>query len=640
LPGGSHPNKGLLGSTCNTLAGYAFAVLSVAILIFILKELNPVFPMGRFPIVLALPVAVAAYLFGLGPGLVAYVMALTGFLVFFVTPENAIWPPEDAVDAWASIVAFLIGGSILLYGSLRVRNARGKVELLVQRLDSHMQNSPLAVIEWDSDYRVMRWSDEARSVFGWTAEEVLGKRIDEMRWVYEEDWDKVAKLMADMNAGVGTRNVNPNRNYTKDGSIIWCEWYNSVLKDESGNVTSVLSLVLDVTDRERAKEESGTARDDAEKRAAEIESFFASMGHGAALFDTTGQVVLANEAGREILGFPEGEPFEKWTKEYRLFTLDGEAVPIEEYTSRRALSGERLSDARYIVTTPFKEGVISISASPVVDLEGGIIGAVVVFHDVREQVEFEERREELYQREHHIAEMLQSALIPSEIPSALLGCRIATRYQPALQEAEVGGDFYDVFELGDGKVGVLIGDVAGKGLLAAMRVSAARYTIRSYALHDPTPATVVCQANQALSMDEAPGFTGFVTAFFAVIDAKSRTVTYANAGHEPPVVLRSDRRVEELPAGGRAFGISVAGCDYDQATATLGAGDTLILVTDGVTEARTGRAIWGKQGMSEHLSVAEERSPDAIADGLLQAAISFAGGGLHDDAAIVVVQFD
>jgi len=272
------------------------------------------------------------------------------------------------------------------------------------------------------------------------------------------------------------------------------------------------------------------------------------------------------------------------------------------------------------------------------DSDGRIIGAVVVFRDVQEQVEFELRREALYQREHHIADMLQKALIPHEIPSDLLGCRIATRYQSALEEAEVGGDFYDVFELGDGRLGILIGDVAGKGLLAAMRVAAARYTIRSYALHDPTPATVMCQANDALSMDDAPGFTGFVTAFFAVVDTRNKTVAYANAGHEPPVLLRADGGFEELNAGGRAFGIPVPGCDYEQAQTTLGAGDTLILVTDGVTEARTHSDIWGKEGMKGFLPAVAGSAPDTIADGLLRAAISFAGKGLHDDAAIVVLQ--
>lgn len=764
LPGGNHPNKALVGSTCSAVAGYAFAVLSVALLTLILGELNPVFPMGRFPIVLALPVAASAYLFGFGPGLSAYLLASFAFLYFFVSPKGAVWPLQDAVDIWADIAAYCIGCSLLFYAALRVRYARDKVERLArslaesnehtssilesitdsyfalddqwrfveinptaerlifrrpaseligksywkeypqavdselyhqyhkavaeqvpvhleaqsrlaecnwfeahaypregrlevylrditerkraeheirelaQRLESHMQNSPMAVVEWNSDYRITRWSEEAHEVFGWTAGEMQGKRIDEVRWVYEEDWDKVAKLMADMNAGIRPRNVNPNRNYTKDGSVIWCEWYNSVLKDESGEVISVLSLVLDVTDRELAKQESTTAREEAERRAAELETFFGSMGDGVALFDVRGQVVLANDAGRAMLGFPEGEPFEQWTKDYRLFALDGEPIPIEEYTSRRALRGETLSDARYKVTTPWREGLISISASPVKDLGGSVIGAVVVFRDVQKQVEFEQRSVALYQREHHIAEMLQKALIPSEIPADLFGFRIATRYQPALKEAEVGGDFYDLFELGDGKIGVIIGDVAGKGLLAAMRVSAARYTIRSYALHDPSPATVMCQANQALSMEDTPGFTSFVTAFFAVIDAKTRTVTYANAGHEPPVILRSDGRVEELVAGGRAFGITVEDCDYDQAKAELASGDTMILVTDGVTEARTQAVIWGKEGMCDHLSRAGEGSPDSIADGLLQAAVSFAGGGLHDDAAIVVIQ--
>ena len=96
-----------------------------------------------------------------------------------------------------------------------------------QRLESLLENSPLAVIEWSSaDYQIVRWSDEATKVFGWTVEEAVGRRIDELNWAYPEDWPLVEQVMGDMLSGKRPRNVNKNRNVRKDGSVIHCESYN------------------------------------------------------------------------------------------------------------------------------------------------------------------------------------------------------------------------------------------------------------------------------------------------------------------------------------------------------------------------------------------------------------------------------
>jgi len=123
-----------------------------------------------------------------------------------------------------------------------------------QLLEAHLQNSPLAIIEFDCDFRVMRWSDEAQRVFGYAADEILGRAIGDMKWVYEEDIQLVEAETARLFNGDAPRSKNVNRNYRKDGAVIWCEWYSSAIYDEGGVLTSVLSLVLDVTDRKRAQE--------------------------------------------------------------------------------------------------------------------------------------------------------------------------------------------------------------------------------------------------------------------------------------------------------------------------------------------------------------------------------------------------
>jgi PAS domain S-box-containing protein len=135
------------------------------------------------------------------------------------------------------------------------KRAMEELRELSQRLTYHVDQSPLAVIEWGSDMRLTRWSAEAERVFGWRADEVLGKRMEDFRWVYEEDAGRVQAVSADLRTGLDPQRFSLNRNYRKDGAVVWCEWYNSSLLDESGRMKSILSLVLDVTARRMLEEQ-------------------------------------------------------------------------------------------------------------------------------------------------------------------------------------------------------------------------------------------------------------------------------------------------------------------------------------------------------------------------------------------------
>jgi PAS domain S-box-containing protein len=128
----------------------------------------------------------------------------------------------------------------------------------LQRVNFHFENSPFAAIEWDREFRVSRWSATAQKVFGWSSAQVVGKRPDEWRFVIPEDAERIAQVMSRLISGLEASNVTINRNYCQDGTIINCEWYNSILLDDAGRMESVFSLVLDVTHRhqiERMKDE-------------------------------------------------------------------------------------------------------------------------------------------------------------------------------------------------------------------------------------------------------------------------------------------------------------------------------------------------------------------------------------------------
>jgi PAS domain S-box-containing protein len=180
----------------------------------------------------------------------------------------------------------IVGGIALIHDITERKRAEEAAQEAHQRLLFHVENSPLAVIEWDSDFRVSRWSASAERLFGWKAEEVIGKHVSEWHFVFDEDADAVAEVTYRQRVGAERLGVQHNRNYTKDGSILYCEWYNSVLHDESGQLVSVLSLVLDVTARKSAEEERTallTRERDLRKHAEEADrlkdEFLATLSH-------------------------------------------------------------------------------------------------------------------------------------------------------------------------------------------------------------------------------------------------------------------------------------------------------------------------------------------------------------------------
>ena len=128
-----------------------------------------------------------------------------------------------------------IAGGIAVITDITARKqAEEAAHTAYRQLSFHVESSPLAVVEWDSDFRVSRWSESAERLFGWKAEEVIGKHVNEWRFVFADDEDAVALVTNRQREGVEVQGVQRNRNYTRDGSVLFCEWYNSVLHDDRG----------------------------------------------------------------------------------------------------------------------------------------------------------------------------------------------------------------------------------------------------------------------------------------------------------------------------------------------------------------------------------------------------------------------
>ena len=149
-------------------------------------------------------------------------------------------------------------GSTVWHGVIQDISDRKRAEVnlheVYQRLRFHIENTPLAVIEWDCEFRVQRWSQQAETMFGWQAEEVVGKFWSDWRFVFEADLEAVKEAAGRLLNGSEPRNSSPSRNYTKAGTVVYCEWYNSALLDDEGNVVSILSMAQNVTERKQVEQ--------------------------------------------------------------------------------------------------------------------------------------------------------------------------------------------------------------------------------------------------------------------------------------------------------------------------------------------------------------------------------------------------
>lgn len=229
------------------------------------------------------------------------------------------------------------------------------------------------------------------------------------------------------------------------------------------------------------------------------------------------------------------------------------------------------------------------------------------------------------------AREIQQMLLPSTLPQPA-GVQIAGAWQPA---REVGGDYFDVIQLDKDRVGICIGDVAGKGITAALLMANLQASFRAFATTEASPQTVCTKLNKFFCANIASG--KFVTFFYAVLDANSRTLTYENAGHSPGHLLRRDGTAETLQGGGAVLG-ALPDWTYQSYTAQLQPGDILLLSTDGITEAENAQV--EEFGDERLLQAARARGGSAleIQRVIMQQVTAFCGGNFRDDATLLVLR--
>ncbi|MEG3982910.1 PAS domain S-box protein, partial [Microcoleus sp. T3B2] len=168
-----------------------------------------------------------------------------------ITLDTEIYYNNEGIVGWFRIMTVKLGDGIAIsFGDITKRKqVESSLREALQKLTSHFENTPLAVIEWDKNFRLSGWSPAAEKIFGWEKIEVLGKHFSEWNFISKGDFEEVKSAIYSLNQPENRCNVVRNSNYNKSGSLVHCEWYNSAFYSDSGQLISVLSLVLDVTER-------------------------------------------------------------------------------------------------------------------------------------------------------------------------------------------------------------------------------------------------------------------------------------------------------------------------------------------------------------------------------------------------------
>jgi sigma-B regulation protein RsbU (phosphoserine phosphatase) len=253
--------------------------------------------------------------------------------------------------------------------------------------------------------------------------------------------------------------------------------------------------------------------------------------------------------------------------------------------------------------------------------------------DITERKAADDALHAAYEAEHRIAETLQHALL--SMPERIPGITFAHAYHSATETAAVGGDFYDLFELEGGLLGLTVGDISGKGLDAAAMMSLVKNTIRAQATDvGRTPADVIRFTNHVLFAESSS--ETFATVFFGMLDRKSGRLLYCNAGHTVGVLVKRGRmmRLESTSTLVGAF----ARARFSNAEVHLKPAELLFLYTDGLTEARRDKELFGEDRVLELLGKASAPcDPDATVRRVLKEAVAFTGGKLSDDLAILAL---
>jgi anti-anti-sigma factor len=428
---------------------------------------------------------------------------------------------------------------------------------LARRLAAIVESSSDAIVGKTLGGVITSWNAGAEALYGYTRSEAIGWPVAML--IPPDRPGEEQAMVARLLAGERIRDYETERQ-RKDGSLVPVSLTASLITGATGEARGVASIARDITERRQAAALQ-------ERLAAIVEaSVDAIVG-----FDLDGVITSWNPAAWRLLGYL---PADAVGRHFSMLAPP-EGQDDQERAFARVLREGVVRDWKTEVVRHDGTVVpVSLALSLLLDSAGAPSGVAGVLRDLSES--------ERYEREHHIAETLQRILMPEE-PPELPGLSVATRYFPGSAGLHVGGDWYDVFTLPGGRVGVVVGDVVGRGIGAAAVMGQLRVALRAYALEFNSPARVLaCLGRLARSLDESQ----MATVLYGVVDPEQARIELASAGHPPPLMVRVDGEVSFLDVdSGPPLGVLFEPPPI-QVVERLEPGCLLLFYTDGLIERR------------------------------------------------------
>jgi len=513
---------------------------------------------------------------------------------------------------------------------------------------------PDATFVIDLEGKVIAWNKAMEVVTRVPAESMLGKgKYEYAVPFYKERKPMLANLIFMPEVEIEKRYDTIERigdtlvvdifieDFQPGGVFFWAKA--SPLYDPQGNVTGAIETIRDITIRKRAEQEIVRSK----RSLADIISF---LPDATFAIDRAGIVITWNKAMEELTGIPAASMIGKGDFEYATpFYHDRRPMlanlifmpeaDVENLYTHVAREGDTLVVDTFIQNLRGRAGrYFWAKASPLYDPQGNITGAIETIRDITERREMEGKLARS-NAELQIAADIQKSFMPEVIPQ-ITGFDIAAM---TVMAKEVGGDFFDVipFEiiaLDKGTLGLIVADVSGKGVPAALFMALSRIVVRVNALWHRDPAKAIFDSNNIIAQDSKSGM--FVTLFFGTLKEKDRTLTYVNAGHNPPVLFRSrDGTIEELMPTGIVLG-AVENREYYSESVTISPDDVLVMYTDGVTESINAQEeLFGEERLYAILRENSTLPAREIIDRILSGIVEFTGDmPQFDDITLLVIK--
>jgi len=533
-------------------------------------------------------------------------------------------------------------------------------EQLAKRIKLLLDSTDEAIYELDLKGKALLFNRAAAEMTGYRVEEVVGKNIHKLIHHTRKDGSPYpvdeCPVISAARTGRGVR-VDTEVFWRKDGTAFPVE-YSSYPIVEEGIIRGAVVTFTDITGRKKVEEtlrrskELSDALNDINAAITSTLDFDEIMRRvvvaSAKAIGSETAVVDLREGSYWVIRYAYGMPQEligmrfsdEEAKHATLAARLREPVIVND-----AYSDERLHQRlvreykiRSFITVPLavKEEVIGA-------LSFHYHSAAIPFDEA--QVDFAEKlaasislaleNVRLYAAERNIADILQGALLT--VPEKIEGIEYGSLYCSATETARVGGDFYDLFELEHNRVGLVVGDVSGKGLEAAALTSLVKNTIKAYAYENGSPSSILQRVNEIVIRESAPSM--FITLFFGVLNTRTGHLIYCSAGHPPAILKKKTMEISFLITSSPVIG-AFAGLNFIDDETKLKKGDVLVLYTDGITEARCNRDFFGEERLVSFIRDLKHTSAKQTPQVLFNEVMGCTKGRLTDDIAILTVSLN